>query len=73
MSALIWNMRGFGNPAALTYLKNLISIHKPIILGILEPKQPASKIAEYAHKLGIRTICMEPHLILMFGFSGHEI
>lgn len=44
-------MRGFGNQAALKYLKSMIRMHKPSIVCILEPKQHHSKISEYASKI----------------------
>lgn len=51
MSALIWNIRGFGNTAAQIYLKKLLNIHKPFLVGILEPKQQSQRIAEFAQKI----------------------
>lgn len=36
MSVLIWDMRGFNNPVALTYLKEMITTDKQDILRILE-------------------------------------
>lgn len=39
-------------PAALQYLKKLITTHHPVLVGIMEPKQHASKIDEYAQKFG---------------------
>lgn len=44
MSILIWNIRGMGNKAAFQYLKRIISQHKPMIVGILEPKQRTTKV-----------------------------
>lgn len=51
MSAIIWNMRGFGNTSALVYLKNMLNTHRPFVLGILEPKQQPNMIEEYAQKI----------------------
>lgn len=52
MSVLIWNIRGIGCKEGFLYLKKIINHHRPLIVGILEPKQHHSKIAEYAAKLG---------------------
>lgn len=51
MSVIIWNFGGFGNQFAQSYLKSMISKHNPFLLGILEPKQPSSKIVDYANKI----------------------
>lgn len=51
MSAIIWNMRGFGNTAALMYLQKILNNHRPFLVGILEPKQQPNKIEEYAQKI----------------------
>lgn len=39
------------------YLKHLLSIHNPIMLGIIEPKQLNSKLGELAYKLGFSGYC----------------
>lgn len=35
----------------------MITKNKPILVGILEPKQPESKIEEFAHKIGYPRFC----------------
>lgn len=45
-------MRGVGKQATLQYLKTLIHQHKPMMIGILEPKRSGVRINEYARKLG---------------------
>lgn len=57
MSMLIWNIRVMGSRASSDYLKYLLSIHKPIMLGIIEPKQQRSKIGDFAIKLGYSDFC----------------
>lgn len=56
MSVLIWNIGGFGNTAALMYLKNMINTNKSFLVGILELKQQPNKIEEYAQKIGYRIL-----------------
>lgn len=51
MSVLMWNIRGIGTDASLLYLKDIIRLHNPSVIAILEPKQQASNIADYARKI----------------------
>lgn len=51
MSVIIWNIRGLANSTALLYVKNMITTHQSMLVGILEPKQHSSKIGEYAQKI----------------------
>lgn len=41
-----------GCKAMFEYLKQMIRQDKPMVIGIMEPKQNSSKLAEYASKLG---------------------
>lgn len=52
MSVLLWNIRGAGSEPSLLYLKDMIRTHRPEVIGILEPKQRARKIQEFARKIG---------------------
>lgn len=52
MSAILWNIRGAGSEASLLYLKDMIRTHKPVMIVILEPKQHARKIGDFARKIG---------------------
>lgn len=45
------NIRGIGTDASLLYLKDIIRLHNPSVIAILEPKQQASNIADYARKI----------------------
>lgn len=57
MSMIIWNIRGLGSRNSWNYHKYIIVLHHPIVVSILEPKQQASKIGEFAHKLGFSGFC----------------
>lgn len=52
MSVLLWNIRGAGSEASLLYLQEMIRLHKPDLIGILEPKQNSSKIEDFSRKIG---------------------
>lgn len=52
MSVLLWNIRGAGSEPSLLYLKDMIRRHRSVVIGILEPKQNARKIEEFARNIG---------------------
>lgn len=52
MSVLIWNARGLGSGSAMDYLKEIIRMNRPEIIGILEPKQRVESIQRYAQEIG---------------------
>lgn len=52
MSVLLWNICGAGTTASVEYLQIMVRKHKPFMVGILEPKQSISKMAELATTLG---------------------
>lgn len=57
MSVLLWNIRGAGSEPSLLYLKDMIRAYRPVVIGILEPKQNARKIEEFARKIGYEGYC----------------
>lgn len=55
MPVLLWNIRGVGSEDSLLNLKDMIKVHKPVVIGLLEPKQSARKIEEFSRKIGFES------------------
>lgn len=43
-------LRGMGAPNKTSHLKKLINKYKPLLIAILEPKQPDSKLSSIARR-----------------------
>lgn len=41
---------------SILYLKEMIRIHKPVVIGILEPKKHARHIEEFARKISFEAV-----------------
>lgn len=52
MICLIWNCQGAASREVLHTLKDMIKVHRPAILGILEPKISGVKADDVCNKLG---------------------
>lgn len=52
MSVLIWNIRGIGTESSVLYLKDIIRVHSPSVIGLLEPKHNSRGIGDFARKIG---------------------
>lgn len=52
MSVLLWNIRVPGTAASVEYLQIMVRKRKPFMVGILEPEQSISKMAELATTMG---------------------
>ena len=60
MKILFWNCQGLGNLKTLNYLKQLIDSHKPLIIGIAEPKIPLNDGIFILNKFGFNLIGSSP-------------
>lgn len=70
MSVLLWNIRGAGSEASLLYLQEMIRLHKPDLIGILEPKQNSRKIEDFSRKIGYEGWFHGIRVIHIFGYFG---
>ncbi|XP_019157169.1 PREDICTED: uncharacterized protein LOC109153759 [Ipomoea nil] len=52
MKIICWNVRGVSSQGSLHRLKNLVRLHKPRVVCILEPFRETDKIKELAFKIG---------------------
>lgn len=52
ISTLVWNFRGVGARNTRIHLMEMLKIHKPRILILLETKIHSSKIKNFLEKLG---------------------
>lgn len=52
ISSLIWNIRGITGKTGLRRLKNLIKMHRPKIITIIEPMVDLDRIAFFTRTLG---------------------
>ncbi|KAJ6719965.1 RETROTRANSPOSON UNCLASSIFIED-LIKE PROTEIN [Salix purpurea] len=52
ISSLIWNIRGIAGKTGLRRLKNLIKMHRPKIITIIEPMVDLDRIAFFTRTLG---------------------
>lgn len=66
MISLIWNIQGAGSKDKVRTIKEMVRLHKPHILGLLEPKISGSKANEVCKQLGFEDWVRVEAL----GFSG---
>ena len=52
INSLIWNIRGIAGKTSLRRLKNLIKMHRPKIIAIIEPMVELDRIAFFTRTLG---------------------
>lgn len=51
ISAMVWDASGVGDRNKINVVRNILRLHPPMLLVILEPKLPNIKLANFARKV----------------------
>ncbi|XP_050238444.1 uncharacterized protein LOC126687935 [Mercurialis annua] len=58
MSILSWNCRGLGNPRTVRVLMDLVQVHKPVLVFLMETMINEAKVYKVCQKIGFEGSCI---------------